>query len=147
MEENKIFAIWLSILPGLTPTKIKKLIETYKSARKIYFISPSELKDEPLDEITKQTLKNKNLDRAKYIASICEKKGIDVLVYTDDYYPPLLRNLSNPPFLLYKKGRDIDYRSYPIASVVGSRILSDDGKSVTEKISYEMAREGFIVVS
>ena len=147
MEENRLYSVWLSIRPGLTPKKIKSLIETYKTARTIYFLSQSELNDAPLDEIVKQTLRNKNLDHAKHICEECEKKGIDILEYNDDYYPPLLRNLPNPPFVLYKKGRDIDYRRYPIASIVGSRILSDYGKNVTEKISFDMAKQGFIVVS
>jgi len=147
MEENKLYSIWLSTLNGLTPVKIKSLMETYKTAKKLYFMSFSELENEPLEEIVKQTLINKNLDKAKRIFSECEEKGIDILEYNDEYYPPLLRRLSNPPFLLYKKGLDIDYRRYPLGAVVGSRILSDYGKAVTEKLSFDMAKNGFIVVS
>ena len=72
MEENKLYSIWLSTLNGLTPVKIKSLMETYKTAKKLYFMSFSELKNEPLEEIVKQTLINKNLDKAKRIFSECE---------------------------------------------------------------------------
>jgi len=46
MEENKLYSIWLSTLNGLTPVKIKSLMETYKTAKKLYFMSFSELEND-----------------------------------------------------------------------------------------------------
>lgn len=147
MEERNLYGVWLSTRPGLTLTKTKELIEKYKSAKTLYFMNSSELDREPLEEDVRQTLKNKNLDKSKYILENCVKNEIEILQYDDEYYPPLLRRIKNPPFLLYRKGRDIDYRRYPIGAVVGSRILSDYGRTVTERIAFDMAKQGFIVAS
>lgn len=147
MEERNIYGIWLATRPGLTSVKAKELLEKYKSAKTIYFLNGVELDFEPMEEDIKQTLKNKNLDNAKYIAELCVKNEIEILQYEDDFYPPLLKKITNPPSLLYRKGKNIDYRNYPMASIVGSRILSDYGRRVTEQIAYDMSRQGFVVVS
>lgn len=147
MEERNIYGIWLATRPGLTSVKAKELLEKYKSAKTIYFLNGIELDSEPMEEDTRQTLKNKNLDNAKYIAELCVKNEIEILQYEDDFYPPLLKKITNPPSLLYRKGKNIDYRNYPMASVVGSRILSDYGRQVTEQVAYDMSRQGFVVVS
>lgn len=147
MEERNIYGIWLATRPGLTSVKVKELLEKYKSAKTIYFLNGIELDSEPMEEDTRQTLKNKNLDNAKYIAELCVKNEIEILQYEDDFYPPLLKKITNPPSLLYRKGKNIDYRNYPMASIVGSRILSDYGRQVTEQVAYDMSRQGFVVVS
>lgn len=147
MEERNLYGVWLSTRPGMGPVVVKELITKYKSAKTLYFMNSTELDSEILDEDTRQVLKNKNLDKAKYICENCVKNDIEILQYDDDFYPPLLRKIKNPPFVLYRKGRNIDYSRYPIGAIVGSRILSDYGKTVTEKIAFDMSKQGFIVAS
>lgn len=147
MEERNIYGVWLATRPGVSPSVKKQLLAKYESAKNLYFLNEDEINLINADETTKTALKYKNLDHAKHICEECVKKDIEILQYEDDFYPPLLREISNSPSLLYRKGKNIDYRSYPMASVVGSRLLSAYGKDVTEKISYDLAKLGFLVVS
>ena len=147
MEERSIYSLWLASRKGISNPCKKDLILKYGSAKKLYFMNSDEINELWIDDNVKTALKGKNLDEAKYIAEKCESKGIDVIAFEDDFYPPLLKEISNPPYLLYKKGKDIDYRNIPMASVVGSRILSEYGKFVTEKLSDELCRAGFLIVS
>ena len=131
MDREKVFAIWFSLLTQITPV-----------SKKDYLI-----KNTSFEDIYNAEAFNKNLADAENIYLKCCEKGIDLISFYDEFYPPLLKEISNPPPVLYKKGLDIDYRKYPLAGVVGSRLVSDYGKCATEKIARELSQEGIIVVS
>lgn len=134
MDRDKIFSIWFSQLAKVGLVTKKELMIEYETAENIYYSKEADDWD-------------KSLTEAENIYKECIKKEIDIISFDDSLYPPLLRKISNPPPVLYKKGMDIDYSKYPMVSVVGSRLVSDYGRNVTEKISRELSQSGFIVVS
>ena len=134
MSNVKILGIWFSQAKESTPVKKREILYSHKSFEEIY----NSFKTETW---------NKDVSEAEKIYEKCFEAGINVLGFYDDFYPPLLRKIPDPPPVLYKKGLDIDYRKYPLAGVVGSRLVSDYGKGATQKISRELSQCGFIVVS
>ncbi|MES0335178.1 MAG: DNA-processing protein DprA [Candidatus Magnetobacterium sp. LHC-1] len=75
-----------------------------------------------------------------------EKSGATVIKLGDEDYPLPLREIYDAPIILYVKGRLIQEDRYCIA-VVGSRLSTPYGVSVTEKLSEELASKGFTIVS
>ncbi|MBN2558439.1 MAG: DNA-processing protein DprA [Clostridia bacterium] len=73
-----------------------------------------------------------------------EKRGIKVCRYLDDEYPAMLRDIYDPPILLYYKGTITSKRCI---AVVGSRKCSEMGMQRAREISAAAASEGFCVVS
>ena len=67
-----------------------------------------------------------------------EKLGIQVIAFTDPQYPTLLKEIHNPPLVLHVKG-NLSALHEKTISIVGTRMASDYGKKVTEKLVEELA--------
>ncbi len=75
-----------------------------------------------------------------------QKENIRIIDWESSDYPLLLREIPNPPYLLYVKG-NLDPNSAPTISIVGSRKYTAYGMQVAETFSRELARAGIIVAS
>ena len=87
-----------------------------------------------------------NLRMAQAEAYQCERLGIKLLMYCDEAYPELLREISDPPFLLFVRG-DERLLSGPCLSVVGTRRLTKAGREAAKSFAYDAAMDGCTVVS
>ncbi len=72
---------------------------------------------------------------------------IKKLLLHSSNYPPLLREIPDPPKALYCLGQDISVLSIPSLAVVGSRKVSHYGKTVTELLASQLARGGISITS
>jgi DNA processing protein len=77
--------------------------------------------------------------------ALAEKNGVSIITFSDPDYPTLLRHIHDPPPVLYVRGR-LHTDSLNIA-IVGSRNATSYGRGVTERLSSNLARRGFAVVS
>jgi DNA processing protein len=75
-----------------------------------------------------------------------ESMGCRVLIPSDSEYPPLLREIYDPPVVLYVKG-ELQSRDRAGIAVVGSRLTTHYGVEVARKLSYQLAYSGVTVVS
>ncbi|MBQ8210002.1 MAG: DNA-processing protein DprA [Clostridia bacterium] len=77
----------------------------------------------------------------------CLNKGWEIVTYDDDCYPERLRELVNPPCVLYVSG-DKNILNYPLSiGMVGTRDASDYGLNVAQDISASLAGAGVVIVS
>ncbi len=72
--------------------------------------------------------------------------GIEVIIIDDENYPNRLKDLPDAPLLLYAKG-DASLLNSDCFSIVGTRMPSNYGKFVTEKLARELAEAGLTIVS
>lgn len=139
--------VWLSTLHGLPPAALNALIE--------HFGSPTEIYSAPVPEISAilgsaekaDLFKNKNMSEADRILGECAANGISVVTLQDASYPDRLRNIPDPPPVLYVKGRLPAFDLYPAIAVVGTRNPSAYGLFAAKSISAELADAGVIIVS
>ncbi len=87
-----------------------------------------------------------NLRMANIEAFQCKRLGIKVLLNTDEEYPEALRQIADPPFLLFVRG-DEGLLSGRCLSVVGTRRLSTAGREAAKAFAYDAAKDGCNVVS
>lgn len=73
------------------------------------------------------------------------KSGADFITTRDAAYPKLLKQISDPPIGLYRKGR-YDF-AQPCIGIIGSRRTTLYGQSVAKRFGGELARLGFCIVS
>ena len=71
---------------------------------------------------------------------------IEIIYYWDSTYPPLLREIYNPPFLIYKRGGVLD-NEFPSISVVGTRLASSEAITAAYNLGLEMAALNICLVS
>lgn len=75
-----------------------------------------------------------------------ERFGCRVLIESDDEYPPLLREIPDPPIVLYIRGSLRPADRHGIA-VVGSRGATEYGHATARRLSFQLAQAGFGIVS
>ncbi|MBI2677041.1 MAG: DNA-protecting protein DprA [Candidatus Yanofskybacteria bacterium] len=75
-----------------------------------------------------------------------ERDSIYLVTLKDKIYPKLLKNIFDPPFLLYIKG-DGKILNNNCFAIVGTRALTDYGKRVTPVIAGKIAENGLTIVS
>lgn len=89
--------------------------------------------------------RDKNEGLAERIAEQCEKKHIAVYMEADEKYPPLLKEIFQPPMVLFCRG-ELQPFAHRIA-MVGARKFTLYGKHVAEELGAEIASRGITVVS
>jgi len=87
-----------------------------------------------------------NLRMAKAEAYQCKRLGIKVILHDDSRYPEALRQIADPPFVLFVRG-DESLLNGPCVSVVGTRRLSMAGREAAKSFAYDAAMDGCNVVS
>ena len=146
IDETALHYIWLSLACGFASAAARELISAYHGAGAVYaeedFSSRTDL-SEPL----RKRLSEKDLSDAQEIYKACREKGIGILTYESDLYPSRLRTLTNPPAVLYYRGRITNLDCEPCVAVVGTRSVSRYGEEVTDWFGYELAKSGAFVVS
>lgn len=87
-----------------------------------------------------------NLRCAQNALQYCKSYGIKILLHDEKEYPELLRQISDPPYLLYCRG-DEKLLAERSVSVVGTRRLSPEGKTAASEFAYQACVDGCNVVS
>lgn len=80
------------------------------------------------------------------IMETMEKQNIHCLEIENEKYPPLLRQIADPPFCIFTRG-ELPPPDAPFLSIVGTRRATRYGLQMTEKISSELASRGVVIVS
>ena len=75
-----------------------------------------------------------------------EARGIRLVTHLDEAFPERLKNIPNPPLLLWVRGQ-LPKDSIPSVSIVGARECSDYGTGVAEYFGKELAKKGIQIVS
>lgn len=140
--------IWLAHRPGLTDWAKGKLLEQFGNPEDL-FCAPTEKIGEGLNlsPETRASLLDRDLSGAEKILQICKRKKIQILTMQDGEYPDRLRNIPDPPMVLYYKGILPDFDALPAVGVVGTRKASAYGMQTAKRMGYQIAKNGGLVVS
>ncbi|HHV29858.1 MAG TPA: DNA-protecting protein DprA [Clostridium sp.] len=139
--------VWLSSIPGVGAVKSRKLLEYFGDTHNVWNAREDELRHLPFlnktDILNLTSVKFKqNVDR--HLENIY-KNDIKIITLEDELYPLYLKNIYDPPVVLYMKGAIQAEEKY--LAVVGSRRATSYGLDMAKKISYELAGYGITVVS
>ena len=126
-----------------------KLFEYFKNIEKAFNASSSDLKN--IDGLSVKKAENflKARDRINpdKVLSDVTNRGIKYLTFEDDRYPVMLKNIDNPPSVLYYKG-DLDLVNFErTLAVVGSRKTSRYAKDAVNLIISQLANTDICIVS
>lgn len=93
------------------------------------------------------TLEDKDLKETDRILRECYRQNIHILTWQDAAYPERLRNIPDPPALLYYQGNFPAIDTEPVIAVVGTRRASAYGMIQAKQLGNELGRYGAIVAS
>ena len=139
--------IWLSHRPGFGPRTKAKLLEHFRDPEAVYYADGEALGQLELSAEARAALLDKNLESSGKILEDCEKKRLNILTIQDAAYPSRLKNIPDPPLVLYYKGQLPDFDSEPVIGVVGTRKASAYGLTVAKRMGYQIGKCGGLVVS
>src|ERR1044071_2939021 len=138
----------LNMTPGIGPRAAAKLLERFGSAGAAYSATRAELEQLRLAPDAVDSIIGRNLrSTAETEIPALQKLGGDILLLDDGVYPSSLREIYDPPIVLYVKGAWSECWDQPCVGVVGSRKCSTYGQNAALMLSRDLAQRGVTVVS
>ena len=143
---NITYWLWLATRCGARSGK--RLLEQFGSPEAIWQADRQAFVDIPrLNKNKLDALMEKDLTVAEHIQADCLKQGIQILTLFDEAYPELLRNIPDPPLVLYVRGTLPDFTDRLSISIVGTRNCTRYGKQAAWHFAGNLAQRGVIIVS
>lgn len=140
--------LWLATRKGLGGLGPVRLLERFGTPEQVYFARAEEYNMvDGLSRLGRESLADKELSHTDEILGECGRLGLRVLTLQDADYPERLRQIPDPPIVLYIKGRLPAFDEEAAIGVVGARKPSMYGVQMASKLGYELARGGALVVS
>lgn len=143
-----IYDIWLKTLDGVSQQKKIELVKNLGNSKTVYQASKSILENIKgiNKDISNIILENKDMNKAEKILNTMRKEDINGITFYHDSYPKSLREIYNPPFLIYMRGNLLSADESAIA-LVGARKATSYGKWAAHTIASKLAEYGVTVVS
>ena len=143
-----IYWIWLATRQGMTAWEKQAVLAYFGNPEDCYFAKEAAYQNiENLSKTAEEALCQKDIREAEEILESCARKKVHILTWQDPRYPVGLKNISDPPMILYYRGILPEFNNDPFIGVVGTRKASAYGLRLAENISRQIARHGGIVVS
>jgi DNA processing protein len=128
----------LALTPGLGPTRIKKLIEQYGTAERVFQASLTELEATGMPAVSAQSIATgKALDLAQQECGKAAEAGAKLISLSDPEYPARLKEIYDPPVILFVKG-SVEVLSQPGIAMVGTRHPTPYGSGMAERLSSDL---------
>lgn len=138
--------LWLSTRRGIGPKGMLAVLRHFGTPEAAYFADSVEYRRiECLRRF--EALEDKNLDGAEKILNTCYRLGVHILTCQDAAYPQCLKNIDDPPVLLYYQGTLPAVDTQPTVAVVGTRKASAYGLTQAKHMGFRLGHSGVIVVS
>jgi DNA processing protein len=140
--------IHLSIIPGVGNQTIRCLLAAFGSAQRAVAATSKALAQVNglTPDVRRQLIDGRSRVSVDRELEFIQAHQCHILTINDESYPPLLKQISDPPPVLYVKGQLSPQNTLSIA-IVGSRSPTDYGKTTSRQLSYQLATRGATIVS
>ncbi len=146
-DDERKYWVGFNMVRGIGPARVRALLDYFGSLKEAWHAPPSSLKEAGLDRRSLDNLlaarSDLNLDREM---DRLREREIQVITWQDEDYPARLRQIYNPPPVLYVKGTLLPQDDWAVA-VVGTRRPTDYGREAARVLASGLARQGITVVS
>jgi DNA processing protein len=140
---------WLaiSLTQGLGPTKARKLVEHFGSAEAVFHASLTELEATGIQAVSAQSIATgKSAELAREEIARAAATEVTVVSTEDACYPPRLKEIYDPPLVLYVRGNPEVLRQ-PGVAMVGTRHPTPYGSGMAERLACDLATQGLVIIS
>lgn len=147
MSNNAIYWLWLQKALG-EGARFKEILEDFKSIKDFYNANILDWKmSSALVPKQINKLEEISLDDVQNIIYTCEQNHWQIVDYDDERYPERLKEISNPPAVLFVEGDLPDVDHLVVLSIVGTRKASVYAVKVAELLSRGVAESNAVIVS
>lgn len=146
-EQDRPFWVALTAFRPFGPKRMARLMRRFPSMERAFNAGASELVEAGIEpEMASRFLQERIHIDPESLYRELEVHGVHVVTLADEIYPPLLKEIYDPPAVLFVRGQLPDPERKHLA-VVGSRNASPYGQRVTEQLIEPAARAGVVIVS
>jgi DNA processing protein len=146
-EPRQLEWLALALTPDLGPTRARRLVEHLGGIEQVFRASLTELEAAGLRAPAAQALgTGKALTLAREEWSRAAEAGAKVVVLDDPAYPPRLKQIYDPPVVLYVRG-NVAALSEPGIAIVGTRHPTPYGLGMAERLACDLSNRGIIIIS
>lgn len=147
LEPHALRWLALALTPGLGPGRARRIAENFGGIENVFQASLTELEASGMPAAAAQTIATgKSLALAEEELIRATATGAQIVTLGDDLYPALLKQIYDPPLVLYVRG-EAAVLAAPGIAVVGTRHPSPYGVGMAERLSCDLAARGLIIIS
>src|SRR2546425_2309245 len=140
-------ALRLFLVRGLGLRSANALIKHFKKPECVFDSNRAELEALGIPpEIAEDVLSARSAERAEAEWERAEKLGVTIIDILDPLYPPLLREIFDPPIVLYLRGKKW-IAELPQVAIVGTRRPTGYGLNCAERLAEDLAARGLAITS
>ena len=145
--DDKKYWIGFNLIKGIGAVRMQALIQYFGDLGLAWKAAPAELAEARLGKILIERVvqAREGVDLDKLWARI-EKQGIKILTWQDESYPQRLKEIDQPPPVLYIRGEYLPDDLFAVA-IVGTRRVTPYGRQITEELCAFLAANGITVIS
>ena len=146
-SENRLAWVALTLTPGLGPKRILKAAQTLQDVSRLFQLSLTELEALNFPAPSAQFLFSgkARVEAEQELQRVREQRGA-ILVYEDEEYPERLREIFDPPPVLWTLG-DLRLLARPAIAIVGTRHPTPYGTGMAEVLARDLASRRLVVLS
>jgi len=146
-SETSMQWLALALTPGLGPTKARRVIEFFGSVQALFRASLTELEAAGLRAISAQSLgTGRSLELAQDELGKAASVDARIVALDDPGYPTQLKQIYDPPLILYVRGNEAVI-SQPGIALVGTRHPTPYGSGMSERLACDLAARGLVIFS
>jgi DNA processing protein len=146
-DDPKRYWIAFNLVKGIGSARMRALLDYFGEAQTAWEAAPAELEAAGLSvrlaEAVVQARQSGALERTW---ETIQKEGLSVLTWEDEAYPRRLKEIDQPPPVLYLRGELADEDQWAVA-IVGTRRATAYGRQAADELAAGLARRGITVVS
>lgn len=145
--DDKRYWIGFNLIKGIGAVRMQALIQHFGDLELAWRAAPVELAAAGLGlKVIERVIQARGkVDLEKVWAKI-ESQGIKILTWQDGAYPQRLKEIDQPPPVLYIKGDYLPEDMYAV-SIVGTRRVTPYGRQITEELASFLSANGMTVIS
>ncbi len=146
-REEELHWLALKLIPGLGTRAAEKLLERFRTPEAIFRASRTEIEAAGISGSVAQSIASGcSFEDAVTQQEKMSAAGAELITIRDPRYPPLLREIFDPPILLFAHGR-VELLGSLMFAIVGTRRPTPYGVAVTERFSADLSQAGLTIVS
>ena len=137
----------LALTPGVGPTRARRMTEFFGSIEALFHASLTELEATGIQAVAAQYLgTGRSLELAHEEMARASEIGVRILPPDDPAFPPHLKQIYDPPLVLYVRG-NVGALSQPGIALVGTRHPTPYGTGMAERLACDLAARGLVIFS
>jgi len=146
-ENSGLHWLALTLTPGLGPTRSRKLAEHFGGIQQVFEATLTELEASGIPVVSAQALANgKSMELAQQEMVRAASAGVSCLCLEDAFYPARLKQIYDPPIIIYVRG-NVEAVAQPGVAVVGTRHPTPYGIGMAERLACDLAARGLTIIS